>query len=581
MNPVIFKKIIKLCEQYEEQNCLTPAEYITANRSNEDEEVLFNFLNLQRHNQILQEIVEHFIEYNSITIKLNMIRFKVLFYVLIFTLDVEDKSGIEKIFIISNKITHAIRVLLYYMDEENQIRTAKIACKYFENDYVLSNFVYPILDNKDEFKKIHEYVIEYEKCLYKKDCTVPIEMNVSKKPMKIPAVPVNTPAEMETFHSTPLPKTTYRPDKTVQKNLSKEYEKNHIMARELLEKAKNMPDFGKQFKPNEEEPKPKIPSFRNKKRISLKQDVPIKANLTTIIREAALYAKEKETCIEKINEILKGGVDTELVKKFEKDIREEEEKRQIEEIERKKLLCMLSHEEAIIAKCKLKAKNKQKYFEMLEEREELKAKLTEWKKKEHENYRMKIERAQESHKNAKESERKMIDDKQSNARLVQWESRMLLCKAMEEKEKELARKMHIIQEIKAIHQVRKLDTSKEFDRTECPNLGLLCEMSIAELEERLRLIKIEEEDKLNEKRECISKMKEEKNKMIQEAKEFIEQHRSSRVKPKKREKIILSESEDIKQLKKKYEEAKKIREACRVCPCRPCPIVLGHERNKI
>ncbi|XP_044752673.1 cilia- and flagella-associated protein 99-like [Coccinella septempunctata] len=579
MNVITFKKIIKLCEEYQKQNCLTPAEFVAENTTNEAEDVLFNFLNFQRHEQILRRIVEHFTRYNGIAIKLNMTRFMMLFYILIFVFDPEDKGGIEKIFIISNKITHASKVLLYYSNEENQILTARIACQFFENDYVLSHIIHPILNNQEHFENVFDYVAKYEHNLYRKECTIPIEMNVSKKPMKIPAVPMNTPAELDYFRSNPIPRTTYRPDLRVQRNLSQAYEKNQEKALELLEKARTMPDHGKPSS-KDSEPEPKIHTFKRPKRIPLKQDVPIKANLTTIMREAALYAKEKESCIKEIEEILRGGVDTERIKSLEKGIREEEQRKQIEEVERKKLQCLLSHEEAVIAKCKLKTKNKIKYYEILEESEALKAQLLEWKRKKQEEYRIKIEKAQESNRNAKESEKKMIEEKQCTARLVQWESKMLLDKAMEEKEKELAKKIHIIQEIKAMHQVRKVDTTKEFDRTECPNLGLLCEMSIAELEERLMLMKMDEQRRLDEKREEISKKKEEKNKMIKDAKEFIEQNRSVRAKPEKKKMKILVESEDIILLRKKIEEAKKIREACAVCPCKPCPVILGHDPNK-
>lgn len=579
MNITIFKKIIKLCEEFKKQNCLIPSEYITENAINEDEEVIYNFLNFERHDKIFEEIVEHFIKYNEISIKIDMIRFKILFYLLIFSFDCENKGGIERIFVISNKITHANQVLLYYSDENNQILTARIACKYFENEYVRTNFVQPILNNNDEFERIFDYICEYEKSLHRRESTIPIEMNVNKKNFTIPTVPVNTPAEMERFHSKPIPKTTYRPDLKVQRNLWKEYQKNQCKAQELLEKAKTLPDFGKLTTPKEQEIYHKVQPFKPR-RIPIKQHVSIKSNLTTVIREAALYSKEKESCIKEIDQIMKGGIDTELVRTLEKTIRVEEEKKQIEEIERKKLMCLLSHEEAIIAKCQVKTNNKMKYYETLKEREELRKQLMKWKEEERNLYKIKVEKAQESNKNAREAEKKIIEEKQTNARLIQWESKELLNKAMKEKEEELSRKMHIIQEIKAMHQVKKMNISKEFQKTEVSNLGLLCEMSIAELEERLLLIKMEASKELDQKRREISRKKEEKLKMVQDAKDFIMQYRSVKAKSEKKEIKVSEENAEIKELKRRIVEAKRIREACVVCPCKPCPIIIAHDRNK-
>ncbi|KAL3281078.1 hypothetical protein HHI36_004302 [Cryptolaemus montrouzieri] len=336
-----------------------------------------------------------------------------------------------------------------------------------------------------------------------------------------------------------------------------------------------MPDFKKLSNSKTPEAEEK-PCWIKPKRIPIKKDVPIKANLTTVMREAALFAKEKESCIKEINEILKGGVDTHLTKSFEQETREKEEQKQIEEAERKRLRCLLSHEEAIIAKYKLKELNMKRKYEMLEEKDKLIKQLNEWKAEEKEKYKTYIKMAHESRRNAKESEMKMVEEKQGARKLMQWETKILLSKAMKEKEEELARRMHIIQEIKAISQVKAIDTSKEFDKTECPNLGLLCEMSIAELEERLYLMNEKMKKELEEKRKRILEQKEEKQRMVQEAKEFIQQNRTMKEKPPVRTVVKTEENPDIKDLRKKLERAKKMRKACNLCPCRPCPLILRY-----
>ncbi|KAK9888913.1 hypothetical protein WA026_001134 [Henosepilachna vigintioctopunctata] len=559
MNVEIFKKIYHLCEDYSKTEFLTPTDYIDTNVANIDEDVLFHFINLHRHDAILRDISDHFLKLNEIITSINMKRLKVIFYILIFALKSHNISKIQEIFIVLSKIRYVKQILLYYDDEENLIHTAEIALKSFDNEYVMNNIIQPILHNKQKFHKLLDFLNEREYKLYHKDVTVPIELNVAKRSYKIPIVPVNTPIEPMPFQANKIPKTTYLGDTNVQKKIQEEHEKNRAKAIQLLEKVKSEPNH--ESIPKEKKTEVEVTKEIKRKPIKLfiKKNVPIKKNLTTVMREAALYAKGKEYCIKEIDDILKGGVDTKLAKEFEEEMREIEKQKQIKEVERNRLKCLLSHEDAIIAKCKVRELNKQKKMAFLEEQKETKRRLVEWKLREKEKYRLYIQEAQESNRRAKESEEKLMEEKIQNARLLQWETKMLLNKAMEEKEQELARKMHMIQEIKAMHNVRGVEMGKQFDKTECSNLGLLCEMSIAELEERLHLMKAQMEEDLNEKRKCIMKMKNEKQKLIEEAENFIKQNREIKQKVQTVTVLKLEESPEIRELREKLDIARKIR----------------------
>ncbi|KAL3281077.1 hypothetical protein HHI36_004301 [Cryptolaemus montrouzieri] len=199
MNVKQFKKLFQLCEDYQKITCTTPTEYLNEQNHSLDEDVIFHFLNFYRHDKVFQEISDHFIEYNSIVINMNGTRIKLLFYLLIFIFNPPNTTRIEQIFLTVSKISYMTKILLYYSDKSNQIRTAKSACKYFENEYVINNFVYPILNNEEYYRNVFDFLTEHHFRRHHKKLTIPIEMNVSKKAVKAPPVPVNTPAEIEPF----------------------------------------------------------------------------------------------------------------------------------------------------------------------------------------------------------------------------------------------------------------------------------------------------------------------------------------------------------------------------------------------
>lgn len=124
-----------------------------------------------------------------------------------------------------------------------------------------------------------------------------------------------------------------------------------------------------------------------------------------------------------------------------------------------------------------------------------------------------------------------------NVRMMQYEINQLLRKAQERENEEMKRKMELIQQIRTLHKINMNLHVKEFDPTECPNFGLLCEMSIAELQIRLAIIKEQIQLQVEKKRQTIAKNKEERQKFVENAREFIEQMKNN-FKP---QKTVLSE----------------------------------------
>ncbi|VDQ17970.1 unnamed protein product [Trichobilharzia regenti] len=66
----------------------------------------------------------------------------------------------------------------------------------------------------------------------------------------------------------------------------------------------------------------------------------------------------------------------------------------------------------------------------------------------------------------------------------------------------------------------------QIDLADTPGYGLLNEMSIVELRERLDQLKLKKQRELEEKRDAIQSLKEQKTKVLSEALNRISKHRS-------------------------------------------------------
>lgn len=135
-----------------------------------------------------------------------------------------------------------------------------------------------------------------------------------------------------------------------------------------------------------------------------------------------------------------------------------------------------------------------------------------------------MERSRNIKQAARDAEKKLQEDKQTRARILDRETKTLLDKAYSERQEELALKTRLIQELRTLEGVRILQT-REFDPTESANLGLLCEMSVAELRERLVLLKVEMGEELERRRRAVAEGKERQRRMVEDTKRFIREAR--------------------------------------------------------
>ncbi|KAF5296873.1 hypothetical protein FQA39_LY12391 [Lamprigera yunnana] len=419
----------------------------------------------------------------------------------------------------------------YISQEDNVVDITQAACKVFENEYVLQNILNPILNNSELIERLRRYLRDDAamKTNRVKPVTIPSGPKCSIPLKRLPVVPDNSEVSIKELNrtTTAIPKK----DEEVERQLNVAHQNNRANAIKLLQFAKENAFRCANIKFKRPAPavKEELYQFRHHK-IPPKKSVTIKGTTASLMREAAVLIKDRESEIQKIQNLIQGGFDSNTLKNLEEVVKQCKEQEHVQDIERKHLQGLLTYEEAKLAKQNVLQDNKLKMEEFKKEQLVILQQIENWKKREQEKIQVLVEKCQNIEKAAREAEEKLLENKRMQARMVDIESKAILKEAQEERQRELAQKVKLIQELHALEQVRSLQV-KEFDPTETPNFGLLCEMSIAELHERLAIIKVEIQEKLEKKRCAIIQHKNKQQEMINDMREFVARNKIPKPKP--------------------------------------------------
>uniref|UniRef100_A0A8C2Y4X2 Cilia and flagella associated protein 99 n=1 Tax=Coturnix japonica TaxID=93934 RepID=A0A8C2Y4X2_COTJA len=242
-------------------------------------------------------------------------------------------------------------------------------------------------------------------------------------------------------------------------------------------------------------------------------NLPIKLNAAAILREGALYQRKMEQELQRIENLLRGTGDASEFLEWQKQMRGKDLEEQQAELECRRLRGKLSYEEAVLAHQNVIQENKKKGDLMREEKAELMHEYAERCLHERKEMRELVEKVVEGHKNAKQAKLKLQKYKQQIVQEVAEENRELLRQALEEEEEKLKKRYELIQQIRAIESLPILK-HKFVDLTETGGHGLICEMSIVELRERLALLKEVQKAAEEEKRDQIIQDKQAKEQLL-------------------------------------------------------------------
>ncbi|KAM6401915.1 cilia- and flagella-associated protein 99 isoform 1-T2 [Pluvialis apricaria] len=389
--------------------------------------------------------------------------------------------------------------------------------QFYDSLYVKENWIDPLLRWQPKVQQLIEQLTDKlsNRTTTVKTSTVtqPKEFNLTvPKPRAIP-IPLPIPVLEK---RPPVPPSTYKPPKE-KKQLEEIKTKNRRKAEDLLLKAN-----ANQFKcattksekgENTHGNMKNKPAFQAQKMQSKIDNIPIKLNAAAILREGALYQRKMEQELKRIENLLRGARDPSEFLEWQNQMRGKDLEEQLAEIECRRLQGKLSHEEAVLAHQNVIQENKKKADLMREEKAEVMHQYAEKRLQEQKEMRELVEQVVEGHKNAKQAKIKLQKYKQQIVQEVCEENRELLRQAFEEEEEKLRKRYELIQQIRAIESLPSL-RHKFIDLTETGGHGLICEMSIVELRERLALLREAQKAAEEEKRDQIIHEKQAKEQLL-------------------------------------------------------------------
>ena len=207
----------------------------------------------------------------------------------------------------------------------------------------------------------------------------------------------------------------------------------------------------------------------------------VKLTVASILREDALLKKKGKQQMIAMEQIEMGLPDIKDLESLKQAIRTTENNERVLEMSRKRLEVQLSHEEAILAKKELLKENKERAELILRENQELKKHSDLLKKELAVENKKKKAQVDAIQANVVKAREKLTESKIRNALAVQTEKRELQDKIKKQQEDELQRKATIIQQIRLLQSLPVESQYKPFNFTESSGLGILGEMSIAEV----------------------------------------------------------------------------------------------------
>ncbi|NWX10620.1 CFA99 protein, partial [Caloenas nicobarica] len=407
--------------------------------------------------------------------------------------------------------------------------------KFYDSPYVKENWIDPLLRWQPKVQQLIEQLTDK---LSNRTTTVktsrvtqPEEFNLTvPKPRAIPVpLPIGVLEK-----SLPVPPSTYKPPKE-KKQLEKIKTKNrrkaqtHYVQQQLFLIAVTKCLFILFTSTNASSPSQSAScSYQDllfTYLLVLIDNIPIKLNAAAILREGALYQRKMEQELKRVENLLRGARDPSEFLEWQKQMRGKDLEEQLAEIECRRLQGKLSYEEAVLAHQNVVQENKKKADLMREEKAELMHQYAEKRLQEQKEMRELVEQVVEGHKNAKQAKIKLQKYKQQIVQEVCEENRELLRQALEDEEEKLTKRYELIQQIRAIASLPSL-RHKFVDLTETGGHGLICEMSIVELRERLALLREAQKAAEEEKRDQIIHEKQAKEQLLLEKLDQISMFRA-------------------------------------------------------
>ncbi|XP_055443403.1 cilia- and flagella-associated protein 99 [Bubalus kerabau] len=385
----------------------------------------------------------------------------------------------------------------------------------YETSHVKENWIDPLMRWQPEIQELidqlqGELTSQLSPPKSKAKVTEPKELSLTTpRPRAIP-VPELVPQVAKTR---PVPRSTYQPPKE-QRLLEMTKRYNRWKAEELLLWA-NIEELRCAVPRSRGEPQlqdsKKKPRLRLPPRILKAQkltfytpndNAPVKLNTAAILREGALYQRQVEKELQRVDRLVDGAGDFSDFLEWQRQMQAKDREEQLAAGEVRRLQGKLSHEEAVLARQQV-AREKRRMAELKkEETAELMQRCAERRLQEEKSMKELVEHVMETQKNVRVAQTELRKGRQRIAQEVTEENRELLQRSAEAAKEEQRRRRTLVSQLRAL-EFQPMRRGKLVDLTQIPGHGLEGEMSVVELRERLALLKETRRRQEEERRDQI------------------------------------------------------------------------------
>ncbi|XP_019818774.2 cilia- and flagella-associated protein 99 isoform X2 [Bos indicus] len=402
----------------------------------------------------------------------------------------------------------------------------------YETSHVKENWIDPLMRWQPEIQELidqlqGELTSQLSPPKSKAKVTEPRELSLTTpRPRAIP-VPEPVPQVAKTR---PVPRSTYQAPKE-QRLLEMTKRYNRWKAEELLLQA-NFEELRCAVPRSRGEPQlqdsKKKPRLRLPPRILKAQkltfytpndNAPVKLNTAAILREGALYQRQVEKELQRVDRLVDGAGDFSEFLEWQRRMQAKDREEQLAAGEVRRLRGKLSHEEAVLARQQV-AREKRRTAELKkEETAELMQRCAERRLQEEKSTKELVEQVMETQKNVRVAQTELRKGRRRIAQEVTEENRELLQRSAEAAKEEQRRRCTLVSQLRAL-EFQPTRRGKLVDLTQIPGHGLEGEMSVVELRERLALLKETRRRQEEERRDQIIQGKRAKS---QELRDTVEQ----------------------------------------------------------
>ncbi|EQC37839.1 hypothetical protein SDRG_04862 [Saprolegnia diclina VS20] len=350
-----------------------------------------------------------------------------------------------------------------------------------------------------------------------KEPTIPIAPNLTKPKPRPIAEPIRIPLEIKANPVPELNKLTLSDLETQQKQrreaakqeVLKKYEESSAQPFKLEETRSNLDAIKKEVE-DARMAELKLKFKAKPAPLFTDKDAPVKLNTAAILREDALYKKKQEKEAKILQAYESDLRDASEFYRWQSDMIKKDDEDHRRQVEMRRLEMAQAQHEAIEASLRAKAENREVAIQM-----KLVARENDEKRRQEENeLNQQYQQIATDIKQTREVAPREAEERVrlENARKREELNIMLEAERQRKAEQDAidqAQREDLIRQIRALDRVHREHVAV-FDPTESSNYGLLEEMSLVELRERLQMKKVQEAEWEAERREHILECKKDK-----------------------------------------------------------------------